>query len=607
MIRSHRRLKQSGKDLKRPTTSGSVGLELSQETSFDTGGDLQDSQAVWQNADEEEEEDHITSESDGTDWEDDSGNEESNFDSDFEDYFDGSRDAPVDLAHPARAMPPRLLDMEDGRLVTLSAVAAKLGLKDHFMRYLVCTESRCEQLNLWDGTVPPSGTMHCQFCGRKVRARLNMVAADSPARAKTVDFVCRFWRDPICPYCPKKIDNFGDVEPWEDRSQEPQPPPPATETAAHCKNTVLKQLGYFDLVLDSPPDPMHAVLSGMCQRFWWDFLLDGCGNIGSQGSIEKVQFIVKNARLPSIFKKLDERMGDRSAGPPSAEQWVTMYRCLLPFIMLSLWDRSLINQRDQVLNFDSTKGSAGRPVSQGYKQVRDIFPIGLLLCCIVELLEKDLDESGVEELRGYIVRYNVLLKNLLGNGWLTFSVHITEHIPDAIRRFGAARNFSCLPFERANGKLGRISTSGHRQVRYLRTIAIPTYPSATRITSAGSSRNSNLDNSYGLIRTQEGNTEPVLIRWLFEKAFPLQGRGTTSTTERFMHVRKLKIASLEEAMGGDVQWRELLDRMRIRFAFRMEDGEEKVVPFADFVSKLAVVPFNTDYRIQSEVYGLKAL
>ncbi|CDR87613.1 uncharacterized protein SPSC_03454 [Sporisorium scitamineum] len=495
----------------------------------------------------------------------------------------------------------------------------------------------------------------CVAAGRKVRARLNMVAADSPARAKTVDFVCRFWRDPICPYCPKKIDNFGDVEPWEDRSQEPQPPPPATETAAHCKNTVLKQLGYFDLVLDSPPDPMHAVLSGMCQRFWWDFLLDGCGNIGSQGSIEKVQFIVKNARLPSIFKKLDERMGDRSAGPPSAEQWVTMYRCLLPFIMLSLWDRSLINQRDQVLNFDSTKGSAGRPVSQGYKQVRDIFPIGLLLCCIVELLEKDLDESGVEELRGYIVRYNVLLKNLLGNGWLTFSVHITEHIPDAIRRFGAARNFSCLPFERANGKLGRISTSGHRQVkkkqsmdndtfrmllehlkgptktcsgrfvvthdptrslsdvgliptvRYLRTIAIPTYPSATRITSAGSSRNSNLDNSYGLIRTQEGNTEPVLIRWLFEKAFPLQGRGTTSTTERFMHVRKLKIASLEEAMGGDVQWRELLDRMRIRFAFRMEDGEEKVVPFADFVSKLAVVPFNTDYRIQSEVYGLKAL
>lgn len=34
------------------------------------------------------------------------------------------------------------------------------------MRYLVCTESRCEQLNLWDGTVPPSGTMHCQFCGK---------------------------------------------------------------------------------------------------------------------------------------------------------------------------------------------------------------------------------------------------------------------------------------------------------------------------------------------------------------------------------------------------------------------------------------------------------
>lgn len=99
-----------------PSSVPPFASQTAQETSFDTGGDLQDSQAVWQNADEEEEEDHITSESDGTDWEDDSGNEESNFDSDFEDYFDGSRDAPVDLAHPARAMPPRLLDMEDVRL-----------------------------------------------------------------------------------------------------------------------------------------------------------------------------------------------------------------------------------------------------------------------------------------------------------------------------------------------------------------------------------------------------------------------------------------------------------------------------------------------------------
>ena len=70
-----------------------------------------------------------------------------------------------------------------------------------------------------------------------------------------------------------------------------------------------------------------------------------------------VQAVVSNARLPSSIKKLNSRMGDRGAGLPSAEQWVTMYRCLLPFIMLSVWDRSLNGERNEPLMFDPSKGS----------------------------------------------------------------------------------------------------------------------------------------------------------------------------------------------------------------------------------------------------------
>ena len=329
----------------------------------------------------------------------------------------------------------------------------------------------------------------------------------------------------------------------------------------------------------------------------------------------------------------------------------------------------------------------------------------MLLCCIVELLEEDLDENGVEELWGYIVWYNVLLTDLLGNGWLTYNTHIVEHIPDAIKRFGAARNFSCLPFEQANGRLGRINTSGHRQgkleatmmrtvvhqlelrrllaesedsflhgqllehiqsrsereeglastrmskgnleadtfrlllehlngptksfsgrfvvahdptrtsddvglilmAQYLCTIIIETYPSETRISSAASSKGVGLGNTYALVRTSEGNTLPVHILWLFEKDIALLGRGTTASQEKYMHVQKLKMVTTEEAMGGEIPCKELLARMRISFASRNEFGEEMVVPFASFVSQLAVVPFDTDYCIQSQVYGLKVL
>lgn len=543
--------------------------------------------------------------------------------------------------------------------------------------------------------------------GRKIRARLNMVVADSPARAKTVDFSRNFCYDPTCPYCPKLLVNFGTREPWEEGPQDIRPPPPSNATAAKCKDTVIKELKYFDLVLDNPPDPMLAVLLGMCQRFWWDFLMTGCNILGGRGGkykVERVQDIVRNAKLPSGLKKPDNRMGNRSAGPPSAEQWVTMYRCLLPFIMLSLWDRSLTDKRDEPLLFDTEQGSNSRPVLRGNKLATNIFPIGLLLCCVVELLEEDLDDAGVE-LRGFIIRFNVLLKEELGSGWLTFNTHIAEHIPDSIKRFGAGRNFSCLPFERTNGRLGRINTSARREgqlnatmmrtivhqldlrhmlaesedsflhgkvlkhvqsrsqqdqdslstsmgkvdmdgrtfqlllkhlnatnrsftgrfvvghdpsratddvgvipkARYLRTIVIESYPSEMRISSAAAAKGGGLGNTYVLVRTADGREEPVQILWLFEMTLSLHGKEAWPVQRRFMHVRKLKVVSTEVAMGGNVPNQELLDRLKISFASRKEYGGELVLPFYSFVSQLAVVAFDTDYRIESQVYGLKVL
>jgi len=143
--------------------------------------------------------------------------------------------------------------------------------------------------------------------------------------------------------------------------------------------------------------------------------------------------------------------------------------------------------------------------------------------------------------------------------------------------------------------------------QYLRTIVIETYPSETRISSAASSKSKKHSNSYAVVRMPDGNEEPVHILWIFEKRIQLQGPGIGSTMQRYMHVRKLKVVSTEEAMGNTVPCGELLARMRISFALRSEDGEEMVLPIEAFVSQLVVAPIQPQKYKPNHVYGLKAL
>jgi len=142
---------------------------------------------------------------------------------------------------------------------------------------------------------------------------------------------------------------------------------------------------------------------------------------------------------------------------------------------------------------------------------------------------------------------------------------------------------------------------------FLRTVVLDTYPSETRVASAASSRSKRLSNTYALVRQSDGQTVPVHILWLFEKALLLHGRGREAATRRFMHIRKLKVVSTEEAMGAEVPCGELLARMKVSFALREEDGEEMVLPFDRFVSQLVVVPIQPQEYRPNHVYGIKAL
>ena len=533
-----------------------------------------------------------------------------------------------------------------------------------------------------------------------------MIVADSPARSKTAGFKGAYHTGNICPYCPKHTDNFGTQEPWEDEPIE-STLALASAPSALLVNTTYDGLPYFDRRRDSPPDPMHAAHIGICQRFWHKVLIDSCKDIRNQ--LEQAQHVIRFAFIPSSIKRPDGRIGDRGGGMPTAEQWVTLFRCLLPFIMLELWSHSLVKNGTQTLDFQPSeskgKYTQTRPIDRGEKSVKDIFDMGMLTCCIAGMLEGDFDEDDINTLRSYITRLNVKIKDTLGSGWVIFNNHITEHIPDAIREHGAPRNFSCLPFERYNGILGRINTSGHKggqlelsmmrrtvhrlELRQLvaqsndtffretllgyiksrsenaqptpptklkrkeldsetyllllehlngpgksfsgrfvvphdalaplrdvrvgkdatlfRTFIQDACPSEVRVSGYAAKGRKNSGNTFAMVKLPAESVVPVLILWIFEKKVQIHGPGTVAEAERYLHVLMLNEVTVEEAFGGEMPSKELLVKMKIRFARKDRVGKHMVLPLRMMISQLVIVSINTCNPRCPTVYGLKVL
>ncbi|SPO23113.1 uncharacterized protein UTRI_01791 [Ustilago trichophora] len=331
--------------------------------------------------------------------------------------------------------------------------------------------------------------------GELIKARLNMVVANTPARAKVAGFALKYKKGTICAYCPKQGEKLGltDVEDeggsmigrMHRRTME-------TRTAAGFRPVAIDRLPYFNAVDSCPPDIMHAVHLGLCKRFWHRFLIEHCNDIGKR--LPEAQSVIANALLPTSVQGPNKQIGSKSGGNPTAEQWDVLFRVLLPFVLMQLWTTSLSGNNNEKLTFslftrggtdyaqpggdadvtldiDADEGTTGpraadnaglRPLLPGNKRVRKVFRSAMLLCSIVDLVNGDLDGDELDRLDKYINRYNRSQSQLLGPGWLTFNNHNVTHLPLFVRRFGSPRHFSSLPFERYNGIMGTIPTSGHK-------------------------------------------------------------------------------------------------------------------------------------------------
>jgi len=298
-----------------------------------------------------------------------------------------------------------------------------------------------------------------------VNAKLGMVIADSPARSKVGGIKASRTSGRGCPYCSFDMDDLGNASaaPAEKRSSSHRCKSLECITRAGqaqheqegVRYSILNELPYYSTPLMCPPDYMHAVHLGLCKRYFHLFLVEGCKRI--EGQLDALQRVLDKTMLPSTTQRPDSCIGYASGGNPSAQQWLTLFRHQLLFGLMEIWADSLGGASQDVLEFTPASKSTRRTVLVGNKPVEDVFEAAVLLAAIVDYMERrTFNEQEVCRLEALIHRFNRQQANLLGPGWVTYNSHITEHIPDFIRKYGSPRNFSCYAFESYNGVLARM-------------------------------------------------------------------------------------------------------------------------------------------------------
>ena len=142
---------------------------------------------------------------------------------------------------------------------------------------------------------------------------------------------------------------------------------------------------------------------------------------------------------------------------------------------------------------------------------------------------------------------------------------------------------------------------------FLRSVTQNVYATELRFSGYAAEGRKNKGNCFGMVKLEDQSVQAVKILWLFEQTLQFNGPGTAAVSERFMHVRKLKMLSRHEAFGYQVACGELLDEMNIHFATLDGYLEDLVVPVVAMVSQLVLVPIHTHGQQHRQVYGLKQL
>ncbi|KAI7943627.1 hypothetical protein MJO28_011276 [Puccinia striiformis f. sp. tritici] len=152
-----------------------------------------------------------------------------------------------------------------------------------------------------------------------------------------------------------------------------------------------------------------------------------------------VRRAIEQTCLPSWVDRLPLELGAPSAGSLKAAEWGILYTVFYPLVLMPLWDLCNVNIDRKILSANLVQ----------------------LVHIIHKLNHRKITIVDVSSLREAIQQYR---KHTLAN-WPSVNskpnIHILQHFPDVIDRFGPPAAFAAWAQERLNGLLGKAKTNNH--------------------------------------------------------------------------------------------------------------------------------------------------
>ncbi|POV96440.1 hypothetical protein PSTT_15650 [Puccinia striiformis] len=152
-----------------------------------------------------------------------------------------------------------------------------------------------------------------------------------------------------------------------------------------------------------------------------------------------VRRAIEQTSLPSWVDRLPLQLGAASAGSLKAAEWGILYAVFYPLVLLPLWNLCDANEDRKVLSENLVK-----------------------LVHIVHMLShRMMTNDNVSSISEAIQQYR---KHTLAN-WPNVkskpNIHLLQHFPGVIERFGPPASFAAWAQERLNGLLGKAKTNNH--------------------------------------------------------------------------------------------------------------------------------------------------
>ncbi|KAI7962764.1 hypothetical protein MJO28_000858 [Puccinia striiformis f. sp. tritici] len=152
-----------------------------------------------------------------------------------------------------------------------------------------------------------------------------------------------------------------------------------------------------------------------------------------------VRRAIEQTSLPSWVDRLPLQLGAASAGSLKAAEWGILYAVFYPLVLLPLWNLCDANEDRKILSENLVK-----------------------LVHIVHMLSHcTITNDNVSSISEAIQQYR---KHTLAN-WPSVkskpNIHLLQHFPGVIERFGPPASFAAWAQERLNGLLGKAKTNNH--------------------------------------------------------------------------------------------------------------------------------------------------